>query len=289
MKFLNDGNVVRLPIADIVIGARLREANETQVENLLQMAEDTGITTPIHCRKVQGRYELIDGAHRLEVAKRLGLIDIAALIVECRQDEARAMEASNNLGAARMSPLQTAVFAASWKKDYYAMHPERKPGVFKGNRHTGNLVGEETSLTRSVAQSFAISERRARQILAVGERLTVEEAKLLAGAAKPIAMEHLADMAKIGDPGERRFVVEALAQGSAKRTNEARKLWKAREGGIESPVKDPVAEAFKALQSAWSRAPMAAKRQFIDDNFSDLENLLDDRRDDGRVRGIAAA
>ena len=76
-----------------------RRFSDAQVANLLLMAEDTGITTPIHVRKVAGKHVLIDGAHRLEAARRLGYTDIAALVHDCRADEARAMEASNNLGA----------------------------------------------------------------------------------------------------------------------------------------------------------------------------------------------
>lgn len=134
MKFLNSGNIIRIPLDEVHVEGRLREVRDAFVENLILMAEDTGITTPIHVRKDRGRFTLIDGAHRLEASRRMGLTDIAALVVECRSDEARAMEASNNLGAARMTPLQTAVFVASWKRDYYAMHPERKPGC---SRATG--------------------------------------------------------------------------------------------------------------------------------------------------------
>ena len=81
MKPLNGGNVVRLPLDQIKIGTRLRRVSDAQVENLLLMAEDTGITTPIHVRKNGTAYELIDGAHRLEATRRLGLPDIAAGLV----------------------------------------------------------------------------------------------------------------------------------------------------------------------------------------------------------------
>lgn len=117
MTPLFGGNIVRIAVGDIAVGQRLRQVSEAAVATLIVMAEDTGITSPIHLRKVKGTFELIDGAHRLTAAKRLGQSDVAALVVECRQDEARAMEASNNLGAARMMPGQTAVFVASWKRD----------------------------------------------------------------------------------------------------------------------------------------------------------------------------
>ena len=191
MKTLNSGNVVRIPLDQIVVGKRLRIVAHAQVQNLILMAQDTGITTPIHVRKTKDGYELIDGAHRLAAAHDLGHADIACLVVECRQDEARAMEASNNLGAARMTPLQTAVFVASWKRDYYAMHPDRKPGVFKGNQHSGKVVEDIMSLTTTVADSFGITERHARRVLAVGERLSPDEITLLDTPERRVALADL--------------------------------------------------------------------------------------------------
>jgi hypothetical protein len=85
----------------------------------------------------------------LTATKRLWLDDIAGLVVKCRQDEACAMEASKNLGAADMSPAQTMVFAESWKKDDYATHLCRKPSVFKGNQCREKGVRPENGLAKS--------------------------------------------------------------------------------------------------------------------------------------------
>jgi len=263
MKILNSGNVVRLPLDEIVVGNRLRRVSQVQVDNLLTMAEDTGITTPIHVRKVGGRYELIDGAHRLAAARQLGMADIACLLVECRQDEARAMEASNNLGAARMSPLHIAVFAASWKRDFYAMHPDRTQGVFKGNQYQPKVVSAENALTTALADSFGLKPRQIFNILSVGEKLTPEEVQLLDGAEAKVYLADLAAIGKIAEPEEREAVVRAVAEG--KKASTARAAWKAREEGVEPPVKDPLETAFAALKSAWFRAPEAAKRRFCEE------------------------
>ena len=277
MKYLNSGNVVRLALDQIEVGNRLRSVSAAQVENLLLMAEDTGITTPIHCRKVAGKYALIDGAHRLAAAKRLGLPDIAALIVECRQDEARAMEASNNLGAARMSPLQTAVFVASWKRDYYAAHPERKPGLFKGNRHTGKLVGDIMSLTTSIADAFGISERHAHRILTVGEQLDPDEVRTLDESGKRVALADLVFLSKIGEPDERAFVVGQLAGGKVKAAA-ARRVWKAKQNGLP-PLKTPVEAQLLALSTAWSRASEEARKRFLEDHEPAISNRMIKIRD----------
>lgn len=273
MKFLNSGNVVRLAIDEIEVGDRLRVVREAQVANLIAMAEDTGITTPIHVRKIGNKHYLIDGAHRLEASRRMGLPDIACLVVECRMDEARAMEASNNLGAARMTPLQTAVFAASWKKTYYEMHPDRKSGVFKGNRYTGKVVSAENALTSAIADSFGRKPRQIFKIMAVGERLTETEVHLLDRAEAPVSLDDLEAIGKINDPDIRERVVRMISLGAAKKVAEARRKIAAEEGIVQPTVKDPVEEAFKALSAAWARAPMAAKRRFMHEHSDELAQL----------------
>lgn len=272
MKFLNGGNVVRLPVGDIRVEGRLREVRDSFVETLILMAEDTGITTPIHVRRVRDGYVLIDGAHRLAAARRMGMADIAALLVECRADEARAMEASNNLGAARMTPLQTAVFVASWKRDYYAMHPERAPGVFKGNQHTGNLVGINLSLTRTIADAFAVSEPTIKRALMAGERLSPEEVAQLEAAPRRVAMQDLLALGKIADPDERAAVVARMVEDAGQTAAKARKALRAETGN--ATVEDPVEAEVKALKTAWARASKEARRRWARDRAEELDALL---------------
>lgn len=269
MKILNGGNVIRLPLDQIEVGSRLRDVRESFVLNLMLMAEDTGITTPIHVRKVQGRYVLIDGAHRMETARRRGDPDIACLVVECRADEARAMEASNNLGAARMTPLQTVAFVASWKRDYYALHPERKPGLFKGNQHTEKLVGDTMSLTRIIADSFGVDERTAHRMLAAGEKLAKDEVSMLDAAPVRVSYKDLQDLSKINDAEERAAVVLRLASGNAKSARAARKSLRVERDG-EAPVKDPADQQYLALSAAWSRAGTKARKRFLFEFAKDI-------------------
>lgn len=281
MKFLDGGNVIRLRLDQIKVENRLRAVREAQVLNLISMAEDTGITTPVHVRKTRDGYVLIDGAHRMEAARRLGLAEIAAIAVECRADEARAMEASNNLGAARMTPLQTAVFVASWKRTYYEMHPERRPGLFKGNRHTGNLVSPENGLTNAIADAFGRKRSQIFKIIAVGERLTEDEVRALDEAEAPVSMEDLEAIGKIRDPEERSWVVRKIALGAAKKVAQARRQI-AEETGVQSPEKDPVEADYAALSKVWSRAKKAAKRRFVSEFAAELGVLLmDDAHGEG--------
>ena len=284
MKPLNSGNIVRLRLDQVEVGPRLRRVSDGQVENLLLMATDTGITTPIHVRKVGPVYWLIDGAHRMAASRKLGLPDIAALVMECRQDEARAMEASNNLGAARMSPLQVAVFAASWKRDYYSLHPDRKIGVFKGNQYSKKVVTGNSALTKAVAESFAVKERTAFDILKAGDRLEPEEVELLERSGATIALDGLVILAKIGDPEERTHVLNALAGGKVKAAA-ARRAWKAEKSGVQGVVKSRVDVQFLALSAAWSRASEEARKRFLEDHEAAIANRLIKIRDARLIAG----
>ncbi|MGP3725641.1 ParB/RepB/Spo0J family partition protein [Cereibacter sphaeroides] len=272
MKTVHGGQIRMLALDQIEVGPRLRPVRTHHVENLVVMAEDTGITTPIHVRRTKGKYLLIDGAHRLEAARRIGLPEIAALVYECRADEARAMEASNNLGAARMTPLQTAVFLASWKRSYYALHPDRKPGIFKGNQHTGNLVGCIVPLTRTIADALGVNEATVKRALMAGERLSHEEVRRLEAAPRRVTMKDLRDLVRINDPTDRAAVVEMLGSGKIKNVASARRALDA-ERGLAPPPKNRKDEDYAVLIKAWKRAPLSARKRLLSECESDFRKI----------------
>lgn len=260
MKVLDGGQVIKLRVEDVIVEDRLRAVREPQVANLIYMAEDTGITTPIHVRKTRDGYVLIDGAHRLEAAKRMGLGEIAAIAVDCRADEARAMEASNNLGAARMTPLQTAVFVASWRRTYYEMYPDRKKGIFKGNQYKPKELSAPNALTTSIADALGRKPRMIFKIMSVGERLTEAEIRALDVAERVVTLEDLAALGKITDPEERKQVVERLTTGTPISAAAARRMYRAEVHG-EVVMNDKDAK-FNALINAWRRAPTSVRKRF---------------------------
>lgn len=268
MKVLDGGAVIKLRVEDVIVGDRLRAVREPQVANLIYMAEDTGITTPIHVRKTPAGYSLIDGAHRLEAAKRMGLSEIAAIAVDCRADEARAMEASNNLGAARMTPLQTAVFVASWRRAYYEMHPDRQKGIFKGNQYKPKELSAPNALTTSIADALGRKPRMIFKIMSVGERLTEAEIKALDAADRVVTLEDLAALGKITDPVERVQVVERLTTGKPISAAAALRMQRAEAGG--AVVMTPKDATFNALINAWRRAGPAVRRRFVQEAATEI-------------------
>lgn len=271
MRMMHKGNVVRLPVARIEVGTRLRKVDSNEVKKLMLMAEDAGIIAPIQVRKVRTRHVLIDGAHRLEVAKQMGMTEIAALVWDCRADEAKDLEASSNLGGAKMSALQTAVFVASWKRTYYELHPDRKPGVFKGNQHTGRLVRDTASLANTVARTFGVTDRHAKRILRAGETLLSTEIEQLEAAPR-LTMKDILDISKIGDRKERAAVVAKLGSGEAKSAKEALKsITPKAEAAARASAAD---QQWRAMCDAFARATKVARRRFVQDNAKALRDLL---------------
>ena len=132
-----------------------------------------------------------------------------------------------------------------------------------------------TYLAAATAEKLGVSERKVYRLLAVGTALDPKDIRLLRAAPQPVQMSDLQHIAKIGEPAERYFVCEALGTGRAKKAAEARKAY--RQGDMDAPAADPVEEGFQGLMKAWTRAPMAARRRFLDHMSGDIEQMGWDR------------
>jgi ParB family chromosome partitioning protein len=144
------------------------------------------------------------------------------------------------------------------------LHPERKPGVFKGNQHTEKLVDVIVSLTKKIAATFGASERTAHRALQASEKLVQEEVSLLETAPCQITMDFLKDLNKVTEPEIRLGICNALANGTAKTARQALNNMKA----PGAAVKDPIEEDLKRLNDAFQRASNKAKIQFVEGRLS---------------------
>jgi len=256
----------RVKVGEIVTAGRLRPVSEAGVESLLASIAEIGVMKDaIHVRqKKAGQLVLVAGGHRLEAARRLGWEEIEAKVwADVTDDWARLMEIDDNIAGAELNPLDTAVFLAARKRVYEKLHPEATRG---GDHRSPDFQNQTDTMSvcfsQATAEKFGMSDRHVRRLIAAGTRLDPRDVSLLRKAPRQITLKDLAEIAKIGQPSERYEVVEALAEGRAKSAAEARRTWAVREGKA-SPPQDPVDAAFKALSSAWSRAPLAAKKRFL--------------------------
>ena len=256
----------RAPIAEIIVGDRLRPVSEAGVQSLIASIKETGVMKDaIHLRKKKdGKLVLIAGGHRLEMAKRLGWEDIEAKIwTDVTDDWARLMEVDDNLAGAEMNALDTAVFLAERKRLYEKLHPETKQGVAGGLARQGS-ASELGSFAAVTAEKFGMTVRQIQKIVAAGTALNHDEVRHLRAAKAPVTLKDLTEISRISEDHERSMVVLKLSGGNAKSAALARKQLEAEEG--RAPVLDPMKQSeaeFRAISAAWKRAGAAARRRFV--------------------------
>jgi ParB family chromosome partitioning protein len=275
----------RVRIADVIEGHRLRPVTEAGVESLIASISETGVMKDaIHIRKKKdGTLHLVAGGHRLEAARRLGWEDIEAKVwSEVTDDWARLMEIDDNLAGAEMNPLDTAVFLAARKAVYERLHPESRAktgAALAAVRWNAADIVSVASFARTTAEKFGLTDRHVRRMIAAGSALTPIEAKELRAAPRQITLKDLAELSKLSVSFERSAVIAALVDGRAKSASDARRQWKARDGSIETPTKDPVEEGVKAVLAVWARLPKKAKHRFLSEVEPEVSRLLREGRE----------
>lgn len=264
---------------EIEVHARKRDVSDAAVESLMASIAELGmVKDEIIVRRVKrsGALRLVAGAHRLEACRRLER-PVPAKVFECTDAWAELMEIDDNIAGGELTILDTAVFLAHRKRIYEELHPEVKRGYAGGKARHDQLTDNVSvsCFAATTAEKLGVSERKVYRLLAVGSALDPKDVRLLRAAPQPVQMTDLQHIAKIGEPAERYFVCEALGTGRAKKAAEARKAY--RQGDAEPAPKDPVEEGFQALMKAWTRAPMAARRRFLDHMSEDIEQMGWDR------------
>ncbi len=268
----------RIRLSEIRADQRLRPVSHAGVQAILASVAEIGrIKDPIHVRRSKKGLTLLAGGHRLAAYAEMKIEEADAWVWSgITDDDARMIEIDDNLAGAEMSPLDTAVFLAERKKIYERMHPEtrQKTGAaLAAARWHASDTMSVASFAATTAEKFGMSHRHVFRLLAAGEKLGVDSARLR-GCPRPVTLKDLMDIAGIKEPVERYAVIDALRDGKARSASVALSAYRARQRGEETREKDPIEEAFNALVKAWTRAPMAAKRRFVAEHHEELGLLV---------------
>lgn len=278
-------SIAELPVDDIQMGTRLRPVSKAGVEAIKASITELGVMKDaIHVRKHKrgGKIELLAGAHRLTVAQELDWPTIKVVCWDCNDDFARLMEIDDNLAGAELTALDTAVFLAERKRVYEKLHPETKADAFKGNRHTGSLAADTMSVTSfavATAEKFGISDRHVRRMVSAGSVLTGGDAHRLRSSGRPVTLNDLTELAKIGDVSERYRVIDLLAEGKVKSAKDARKTWASEQNRGVTPPMNNTEKTWQRLQDAWKRASKAGRVTFLEEHGDEVQALLDEIRE----------
>ena len=129
-----------------------------------------------------------------------------------------------------------------------------------------------------MAETRQISPGQVRRVIAAGRALTVAERAALQAVPHRIAISEIEKLGKIGEDGQRARAVGSLLAG--KRVADALRAEKAGAKDAEAADDAKVEAAFKALSTAWNRAPMAARRRFVEGIRAGIDALLDGSDDE---------
>lgn len=277
MKNLPSPTLTRIHLAEVKASNRLRPVSQAGVDAILASVAEIGqIKDPVHVRQKKDGMVLLAGGHRLAAYAMLGIEEADVWLWSgITDDVARLIEIDDNLAGAEMNALDTAVFLAERKKVYERLHPETAANAFKGNQHTGKVAADTMSVTsfaRVTAEKFGMSDRHVRRLIEAGTKLGVDSARLR-HAPRAVSLKDLLVISKIGETSERYSVIDALIKGDAKSAAEARRAWSSKDAATDVSGKDPVEDAFQALMKAWNRAPMAARRRFVQEAADDLAQI----------------
>ncbi|KJS43525.1 MAG: hypothetical protein VR71_10025 [Roseovarius sp. BRH_c41] len=270
-----------MAVAEIVIEDRLRPVDEVGISAILMTIDEGGSTTdPIDVRRVRRKgtvvYRLIDGAHRIEVAKRLGNVTILASVYDGTDADARLMEIERNLARAEMKPIDRAVFLLEYKEAYEKKHPEARAAigealVAKRWDTTGTMP--VVSFAVKVGQMTGQDESTVRRQIRAVKALEADEVRAIQLAPQYLGYKDIAEIGKISDPGERSEVMKALSSGEAKTVNAARKAYRVARGEAPAPA-SPKDATLSRLLDAWDRAGKRERMAFLEERGAEVATLF---------------
>lgn len=244
---------------------RLRPVSEVDVDGIAVSISEHGLIYPLTVRRLpKGRFELIDGGHRLAALQRLGETVAPVRCYEGPAPAIRLIEIDANLARADLSDLDRAIHMAARKREFVAEHPETAQG------HAGAVARWDTtaemalaSFVVATAERTGLAERKIRKFVEAGAALDRLTAERLRSAPRRVFLNDILALAK-AEPTRRADAVEAFASGAVA------KIAKALKDPVETAPKDPIEEQFLALKTAWKRAGAVARRRFIAEFFDDL-------------------
>ena len=168
-----------LPVADIKVGVRYRKLDEKHVEDLIDSYERMGGQLQIQPIVVDQDKMLVDGAHRLEAAKRSGWTQIRAVILTGVADRDREiLEIEANAVRRQFSPAE---LEHAWTK-YYEPTVKRLTQAKQEHRNLTEEVddvglqqnavtgrGEAISVNQMIPQITGKSEQYIQQVREIRE------------------------------------------------------------------------------------------------------------------------
>lgn len=135
------------------------------------------------------------------------------------------------------------------------------------------------SFAEATAEKFGLTDRHVRRMVSAGSVLTGGDAHRLRSSGRPVTLNDLTELAKIGDVSERYRVIDLLAEGKVKSAKDARKTWASEQNRGVTPPMNNTEKTWQRLQDAWKRASKAGRMTFLEEHGEEVQALLDEIRE----------
>ena len=267
---------MRLPLANIRLGKRLRPLNEQRAQGLATTIAEQGLLNAILTRPVDVDddgvpvVELVAGRHRLRAVEINGATHIECAVRQMTDTEARLAEIDENLMGPDLSPLERATFVAARLEAWAARFPERAAAdkaalaPKRGRPKNSDKMSEFSAgmgFAEETASEIGLSSRSVERALAIVRGLSSDTQATIAGTWIGKNEGVLRQLAGVGDREEQAAVVKQLLAGRTKSVSDARAYAAGREPSkaVESPVDD----TLNALSKLWKAAPKTHREAML--------------------------
>lgn len=257
---MSSGKITTIPVLKIAIrDDRLREVDESAVTALRNDIEASGLNQPIMVRALKnGRFELIDGGHRLEAVVLLGWTEVQALVVNCSVEDARLRTALANLTRAELTMLDRALHVWRVKSVWMKQHPEAKHGGF---REAGECQAATVATwTEAIPGKAGLSDRTLARAAEIGEKIYGPAAALLVSTEVADSQKELLALIKYG-PDLQRAIAEKISAGEASSVAQGAALVAGEPEAVPEPI--PVAKQVNKMWQSFEKMTDDARNQFI--------------------------
>ena len=263
------------PIDMIEVGDRLRAVDEAAVDHIAESMEQRGQIYPIQITTIEpSRFRLVNGAHRIAAARKLGWTHIEAFLIDgLEEEEVRLLEIDENLCRAELNAIDKAHFFAKRKEIYERLYPETKHGGdrkslgYRNNIKWQQLPHEENnasppserapSFVEDATASTPWSPRTIRLYTRIGQRLDPALREALADT--PIG-RRLKDLETISD------MTPDNQEGLLQRLQTAQQPPTSLSALMKDPYRPPSPRTtdLDRLTALWSKTSASHRRQFIE-------------------------
>jgi ParB family chromosome partitioning protein len=258
------------PLAAIDATGRLRPVDEAHAQMIAASLNETGLIQPVVVRAAPdgNGLKLVVGGHRLRAAEINVWDEIAAILIECTDDEARQIEIDENLARRELTVLERAEFLAERKRIYEVLHPETANGKAKKPKTDKAKVANLATFARfskDAARSTGLGERTVQRACELAAALSPEVITLIRGTKLANNQAQLQALAAL-DPADQVTVAGLIAANAASNVAKARVIGgfvppggAAREGEAQLKRLEPIV-ARMALKELQALAAMVTAR-----------------------------